>query len=113
MEREVALNAKFWVSQSGNEPVREWLLDLSRDDRRLVGQTIMTVQYRWPLGMPTVRKMEADLWEVRCHLTDGKIARVLFTIFEGDMVLLHGFVKKSQKTPKDDLHLAIRRMGNG
>ena len=75
----------------------------------MIGEDVKLVQFRWPLGMPLVRKMEADLWEVRIHLTRGRQARVLFTIQEGEMVLLHGFLKKSQKTPERELQTARTR----
>jgi len=103
------LDLVFWKSESGNEPVRDWLLRLSSEDRRAVGRKMMTVQFRWPLGMPTVRKIEAYLWEVRINLADGKIGRMMFTIFESRMLLLHGFIKKSQKTSAGDLQLARNR----
>ena len=88
------------------EPVKEWLKDLDRNDRRTIGYDIKTVEIGWPLGMPLVRKMDKDLWEVRSNISDGRIARVLFTVCETAMVLLHGFVKKSRATPKADLDLA-------
>ena len=98
----------FYATATGREPVHDWLLGLSRDDRRAVGFDIKTAQYGWPVGMPLVRKLEAGLWEVRSRVADG-IARVLFTV-EGDtMVLLHGFVKKSQKTPQQELMTARQR----
>lgn len=68
-----------------------------------------TIEYGWPIGMPLVRKMDTNLWEVRCHISGGQIARVLFTVYEDIMVLLHGFIKKSQKTPNKDLTLAKQR----
>ena len=76
---------------------------------KTIGEDIKTVQFGWPLGMPLVRKMDKDLWEVRIHL-ERRIARVLFTISVGKIVLLHGFIKKSQATPKADLDLAKDRM---
>ena len=91
------------------EPVKEWLKDLDRNDRRTIGYDIKTVEIGWPLGMPLVRKMDKDLWEVRSNISDGRIARVLFTVCETAMVLLHGFVKKSRATPKADLDLAKKR----
>jgi phage-related protein len=100
------LEVVFFRSDSGHEPVRDWLKKLDRDDRKVIGEDIKVVQFRWPLGMPLVRKMEADLWEVRIHLTAGQIARVFFTVRESQMVLLHGFVKKSQKTPERELETA-------
>ncbi|QAU22887.1 type II toxin-antitoxin system RelE/ParE family toxin [Dyella sp. M7H15-1] len=104
----ITLSVRFYVSGQGNEPVRDWLKSLRAEDRKAIGEDIKTVQYGWPLGMPLVRKMEAGLWEVRSHISDG-IARVLFTTVGATMVLLHGFVKKSDKTPKADLKLAQQR----
>jgi phage-related protein len=103
------LVAVFFKTTKGNEPVKEWLLELRKPDRATIGGDIRTVQIGWPLGMPLVRKMEVDLWEVRSTISDG-IARVLFTLSDERMVLLHGFVKKSQKTPQSDLTLAIQRL---
>jgi phage-related protein len=103
------LTVRFFKTLSGNEPVREWLLSLSALDRRRIGEDIKTIQFGWPMGMPMVRKIEPGLWEVRSGLQDG-IARVLFTVMGNLMVLLHGFVKKSQKTPQEDLELARRRL---
>ena len=102
------LRVVFYRTTSGKEPVREWLKSLSREDRKRIGETIKIVQFGWPLGMPLIRKMDRHLWEVRCSL-DKKTARVFFTI-EGDLIiLLHGFIKKSQKTPKQDIALARQR----
>jgi phage-related protein len=105
------LSVVFYMTAAGNEPVRDWLLDLSRDDRRVVGIDIKTAQYGWPLGMPLIRKLEPGLWEVRSEISDG-IARVLFTVMGDTMVLLHGFVKKSQKTPATDLKTAKQRLAD-
>jgi phage-related protein len=101
----------FYRTEAGNEPVREWLKGLTREDRRVVGQDVKTAQYGWPLGMPLIRKLEPGLWEVRSHLAQG-IARVMFTVDESVMVLLHDFVKKSQKTPLSDLKTARQRLAN-
>jgi phage-related protein len=106
---EIRLTVKFYRTVSGNEPVREWLLACSQSDKRTVGTDIRTIQYRWPLGMPLVRKMGKDLWEVRSHLENG-ISRVLFTVDGNQIVLLHGFVKKSVKTPRSDLQIAKARL---
>ena len=89
--------------------MREWLLDLSRADRKAIGCDIKTAQYGWPLGMPLIRKLEPGLWEVRSAIDRG-IARVLFTVEDDVMVLLHGFVKKTAKTPSTDLQLARDRL---
>ena len=106
---EPILAVAFFRTASGNEPVREWLKSLPREERRVIGEDLKTVQFGWPLGMPLVHKLDKGLWEVRSRLPDH-IARVIFTSGEGRMVLLHGFIKKSRKTPQVDLELAKTRL---
>jgi len=109
MTTEKELRVVFYRTASGTEPVREWLKGLSKRDKKRIGEDIKTVQYGWPLGMPLVRKLDHGLWEIRSRL-DLRIARILFTLADdGRMVLLHGFIKKSQKTPQTDLRLAKDR----
>ena len=103
------LQVVFYKSDSDKEPVRDWLKKLDKEDRKIIGENIKTVQFGWPLGMPLVRKIEKALWEIRIQL-DNRIVRILFTTHEGFMVLLHGFIKKSQKTPANDLNVAKQRM---
>jgi phage-related protein len=109
MDVEPILHVIFFRSASGREPVREWLLELGKNERKSIGEDVKLVQYRWPLGMPLVRKLETGLWEIRCRLTGGRNARVLFTVGGAEMVLLHAFVKKSQRTPVQELDLARER----
>lgn len=109
-DKNLRLKVMFFRTRRGNEPVREWLKSLPLDEKRIIGEDVKTVQFGWPLGIPFVRKLEPGLWEVRSNLPSG-IARVLFTVEGNTMVLLHGFIKKSQKTPLDDLHLARERLG--
>jgi phage-related protein len=104
-----SLDVRFFASESGNEPVREWLKTLPASERRAIGERIKTVQFGWPLGMPLVRKLGKGLWEIRIQLPD-RIARVLFTVADQTMVLLHGFIKKSQATPLEELDIAKRRL---
>ncbi len=85
--------------------MRDFLYELPKMDRKIVGTDIKEVQFGWPLGMPLVRKLEKDVWEIRCRL-EGRIARVLFTVIDRHMVLLHAFIKKTQKTPKSELDTA-------
>lgn len=106
---DIRLKVVFFRNDSGSEPVREWLKSLSLNEKRIIGEDIKTVQFGWPLGMPIVRKMEPGLWEVRSKLID-RIARVLFTVKDDKMVLLHGFIKKSDKTPQNDLTLTRQRL---
>lgn len=102
------LRVRFYRTASGREPVRDWLRTLDREARKTIGEDIKTVQYGWPLGMPLVRGLGHGLWEVRSRVRDG-IARVIF-LADGDrMALLHGFVKKSRKTPAKELAIARRR----
>ena len=103
------LRVAFFRTEAGREPVREWLKALPREARKTIGEEIKTVQFGWPLGMPLVRKMEPELWEVRTRL-ENKIARIFFTVEQDVMVLLHGFIKKGQKTPKKELDLVRKRL---
>ncbi|SRR5258705_3140375 len=102
------LPAVFYVLASGREPVRDWLKALDDDTRKVIGIDIMQVELRWPVGLPLCRPLGDGLWEVRSTIPKG-IARVIFCIHDGEMVLLHGFIKKTQKTPQDHLDLAIKR----
>jgi phage-related protein len=101
--------AVFYRSSNGGEPVRDWLKSLPSEDRRIVGFDIATVEFGWPVGMPTSRPLGGGLWEVRSKLTHNRLSRVIFCIAEGHMVLLHAFIKKTQKTPATDLKLARTR----
>lgn len=105
------LPAMFYCSAAGAEPVRKWLTALPREDRRIVGQDIATVEFGWPIGMPLCRSLTSrrGLWEVRSSMRNGRIARVLFFAHQGQMVLLHGFIKKAERTPDSDLILAMKR----
>ena len=108
MSSEQRLDAFFYRTGFGNEPVREWLKSLSREDRKAIGEDIAYVQYKWPIGKPRVDHLRGDVWEVRTSL-GNRIARTLFAVTGGTMVLLHGFIKKTQTTPGDDIKLALKR----
>ena len=104
------LPARFYCTPAGREPVRDWLLGLPLADRKAIGQDIKDVEFSWPIGLPLVRPLGRGLWEVRSSVSSGRIARVIFCIDAGEMFLLHGFIKKTQKTPQQELRLALRRM---
>lgn len=99
--------AIFYRTEAGGEPVREWLKRLSSEDRKRIGEDIKTVEFGWPIGMPVCKPLGEGVYEVRTRLAQNRIARVLFYIDrKGRMILLHGFIKKTQKTPGEDLELA-------
>ena len=100
----------FYRSAAGAEVLRDWLRELAPADRNVIGQDLMRAQFRWPVGMPLCRPLGGGLWEVRSDLTGHRIARVLFCFSEGRLLLLHGFIKKTQKTPDAELALARKRM---
>ena len=100
----------FYRTAGGAEPVLDWLKSLPEDDRKEIGRDLMRAQWRWPVGMPLCRSLRGGLWEVRSTLPSNAIARVLFCIHGGCIVALHGFVKKTQKTPQAELELAKKRM---
>jgi phage-related protein len=99
--------AIFYRTEAGGEPVRDWLKELSSEDRKRIGEDIKTVEFGWPIGMPVCRPLGEGIYEVRTSLAQNRIARVLFYIDKKSrMVLLHGFIKKTKKTPDQDLELA-------
>lgn len=89
--------------------MRDWLLDLDADDRRAIGMDLMQVQFGWPVGMPLCRALGKGLWEVRTDLPAGRTARVLFCFSDGELVALNGFIKKTQKTPAQEIDIALQR----
>jgi phage-related protein len=86
------------------------LRGLEEADRRAIGLDLMRVQFGWPIGMPLVRSLKHGLWEVRTSLSSQRIARLVLCFHDGMLIVLHGFIKKTQKTPANDLALARRRM---
>jgi phage-related protein len=106
------LPAAFYQTSAGGQPVRDWLRGLSTEDRKAIGDDIRTVEFGWPIGMPICRPMGDGLFEVRTNLAGGRIARVLLAVEQGQAVLLHGFIKKSQKTPQRELRTAKTRLIN-
>lgn len=88
---------RFYRSEAGNEPVREWLQGLEVGDRRAIGLDLMRVQFRWPIGMPLVRNLKDGLWEIRSTLPSQRIARLILCFHAGVLVVLHGFIRKQKK----------------
>ena len=103
------LDVVFYKTETNSEPVREWLKGLVKEDKKIIGADIKTVQFGWPLGMPLVRSLGNGLWEVRSKLNSNRIARVIFFTHDSTIVLLHGFIKKTKKTPINEIKLAIAR----
>jgi phage-related protein len=103
----------FYRTEAGGEPVRDWLKSLpSPDDRKRIGEDIKTVEFGWPIGMPVCKPLGDGIYEVRTKLAQHRIARVLFYVDKKSrMVLLHAFIKKTPKTPDDDLELAKNNKG--
>ena len=102
------ISVDFYKQRNGREPVRDWLKSLKKEERKIIGEDIKMVQTGWPLGMPLVGNLGKGLWEVRSTLPNT-IARVLFIMHEGQMVLLYGFIKKTEKTPQQNLDIASTR----
>ncbi|MEQ1887959.1 MAG: type II toxin-antitoxin system RelE/ParE family toxin [Alphaproteobacteria bacterium] len=102
------LDVRFFAGDAGNEPVRKWLLTLTREERKIIGDDVLKVQYCWPIGKPLVDSLGNGLWEVRSNLGD-RIARIIFYLEADEIILLHGFIKRTQKTPNQELQLALKR----
>jgi len=102
------LNVVFYKTGTGQEPVRKWLRSLPREERKRIGADILSVQYAWPVGKPLVDHLAEGIWEIRSRL-QNRIARTLFAVVDQEIVLLHGFIKKRQQTPVEELALARKR----
>lgn len=112
MTPQKVLQAAFFVSETGKRPVRDWLMGLTPEDRKTIGEDIATLEFCWPIGKPKCSPIVGikGLYEVRSNIGSGRIARVFFTLIGNRMILLHGFIKKTQKTPDKELKLATARM---
>ena len=109
IDRTKKLPARFYVNAAGQNPVRGWLLKLPGTDRHTVGKDIQKVEFGWPIGRPHCAPIGNGMWEVRSNLEGNRIARVIFCMGDGHMILLHGFIKKTQKLPQTDIDLALKR----
>lgn len=103
------LSINFFRTEQQAEPVRAWLKKLSIEEKLIIGTDLKTIQFGWPIGMPLVKHVGNGLWEARSSLPQGKISRILFVMHNNTIILLHGFIKKSQKTPPKELDLAKKR----
>ena len=106
------LQAAFFMSETGKRPVRDWLMELTPEDRKVIGEDIATLEFCWPIGKPKCSPIVGikGLYEVRSNISSGRIARVFFVLVGHQMILLHGFIKKTQKTPDKEWKLAVDRM---
>jgi phage-related protein len=102
------LNVVFYQTGTGHEPVREWLKGLPKEERKAIGADILSVQYAWPAGKLLVDNLDEGVWEIRSRL-QNRVARTLFALVEEEIVLLHGFIKKQQQTPVQELALAKKQ----
>jgi phage-related protein len=102
--------ARFFATTNGREPVREWLRSFSSEDRKVLGTDLQRLEFGWPLGLPICRQLMAGLWELRSNLSGGRTARLIFHVRNEELILLHGFLKKTEKTPASELQLAQSRL---
>lgn len=109
MSKNIRLKASFYTNSLGNEPVRVWLKGLDAHDRKTIGEDIAYVQFKWPIGKPRVDHLRGDIWEVRSQI-GNRIARTLFAVVKGEMVLLNGFIKKTQQTDRSEIEIAQTRL---
>jgi phage-related protein len=100
----------FYRTRRGSEPVRDWLRALPAEERRVIGVGLDRVQKQWPVGMPLCRSLGSGLWELRSSLPGNRIARLMFFVEDHRIGLVHGFIKKTQQTPDEDMALARKRM---
>ncbi|WP_439477076.1 type II toxin-antitoxin system RelE/ParE family toxin [Brevundimonas sp.] len=102
----------FYQTVAGRDVIREWLRSFDRQDRAILGHDLKRIQIGFPIGLPLCRSLGGGLWEVRSSLSGNREVRMIFfhDLEAKALVVVQGFLKKSQKTPKTDLDLAYRRM---
>ena len=103
------LEVIFFRTEGGAEPVRDWLKALSKSEKKAIGEDVKTLQFGWPRGMPLVDSLGLGLWELRTKIGGNRISRVLFFMADSSIILAHGFIKKTRKTPKREFDLARKR----
>jgi phage-related protein len=103
---------RFYETPSGRPVILEWLRSFDKPDRAILGFDLKRVQFGFPMGLPLCRSLGGGLWEVRSSLSGNR--EVLMVFFHETqqkmLVVVHGFIKKSQKTPQADIEIASRRM---
>lgn len=104
------MRALFFRNSLGEEPVRQWLLEMGAADRKIIAADLLTVEYGWPVGMPLCRPIRGELWKIRSCLTgQNRIASVLFCTKDQNLVLLHGFMNEADRTSLNDFQVALNR----
>jgi len=102
----------FYQTPSGRSVIKEWLRSFDKPERAVLGEDLKTLQIGFPMGLPLCRSLGGGLWEVRSSLAGNREARMIFfhDAKAKALVVVHGFLKKSQKTPKAEIDIALRRM---
>lgn len=100
---------RFYQESSGRVPLLEWLQEFNKDERKIIDRDIKYIQYTWPWKMPLVKPLGNGLFEIRSKLKSKQI-RIFFICDKGVAFLLHGFIKKTQKTPDNEMEIAIKRV---
>jgi phage-related protein len=100
---------RFYQETSGKEPVLEWIKDFNEKDQKIISRDIKQIQYNWPWKMPLIKSLGNGLMEIRIKLKDKQV-RIFFILHDGVIILLHGFIKKTQKTPNNELEIAFKRL---
>lgn len=100
--------ARFFMTDEGAEPVKDWLRSLDKADRHVIGVDIATVELGWPVGMPTCRPIRDGVFEVRSTIKAGRVeARTYFGIGNGVMLRLHG--EEGKDGQQEAISRAVKR----
>lgn len=106
------LEVEFYKTEGGNEVVLDFLRGLPADDKKTVGEDLKTLQFGYPIGMPLCRPV-GRLWELRSSPPSKRELRLLWFYHKKarTIVVVHAFIKKTQKTPQKDINLGEARKG--
>ena len=107
------MNNIVYYSENGSYPVVEFIKSLPKKDAAKILREIDLLEaHGFFLGMPHIKKMSGtdSLWELRIKHSSNNYRVFYFHYLNNQFVLLHGFLKKSQRTPKTELKIATERM---
>jgi len=101
----------FYKTESDNEVVLDFIREQPPEDRKVIGEDLKTLQFRYPMGLPLCRPIGLGLWELRSSLPSKREARLIYFFDSKRQMILvvHGFIKKTRTTPNSDIKLAEKR----
>lgn len=101
----------YYYNRNNKSPLKEWLDEIGNEPKAEIFRIFeMLSKYGIELGLPFVRHIENKIYEVRAKDKSGIYRVLYFAHTDKVFVMLHGFQKKTQATPRKEIEIAIKRM---